>query len=428
MLTLCIEDTNIMGNGVAKVDGMVVFCNGTVAGDAVIALITDVKKSYAEAKVLKMLQSSPCRTEPRCIHSERCGGCVFSGVSYEHELYVKKCGIEAAFRRCGSFSERVERVIPSQTLEYRNKAVFHFDKDSFGYFANSSHDFVCADNCRIVTGTINNIRKEAEKILRSQKDSFAGEFTYLYIRYMKKTDEASVVLGYTGEESLAAAANELCNSFPCIKCFMRGRGENPSRDKFCLVSGNEYITDELLGMKLQISPKAFYQVNGEGAESLCRTVSDLAGLKEGGVCLDLYCGIGTIGLAIAKENPGAKVYGVEINPEAAENAVQNAGLNSLSNARFFKGDSADFAEIADNLLPDCIVTDPPRAGLSDKTVRELLKTGCEKIIYVSCNPSTMARDIKALSTRYEIKGAVGIDMFPGTCHVETVCRLVLRNP
>ena len=422
MLTLCIEETNMMGNGVAKVDDMVVFCVGTVAGDVVIALITEVKKNYAMAKALKFLQYSPCRTEARCAHSTECGGCAFSGVTYEHELFVKKSGAEASFRRCGSFTGEIEKIVPSNVTEYRNKAVFHFDKDgNTGYYARGTHSFVKIENCPICHSAINNIRKESERILKGI--SFSGEFTYLYIRYMKRCDEASVVLGYKGEESLILFAKELAKVCPNVKCVMTGKGADPAKDTFSPVWGEETVNDEFFGMKMKISPKSFYQVNTEGAEELCRAVVEFAELCDGDSVLDLYCGIGTIGLAVAKSNPNVKVYGVEINKKAVENAKENAKNNRIENAEFFAGDSADFAEIIKEINPGCIVIDPPRAGLSDKTVRQIMSTNVEKIVYVSCNPSTMSRDLKKLSEMYKMKKSAAVDMFPGTQHVETVILL-----
>lgn len=421
MLTLCIEETNMMGNGVAKADGMVVFCAGTVAGDVVIALITDVKKSYAVAKVLKVLQNSPCRTGLRCPDGRECGGCGFGEITYEHELYVKKKGIEAAFRRCGGLSVNAEDILPTETAEYRNKAVFHFDSElNTGYYAEGSRDFVRIGDCRIVHSVINNIRKKCEHLVKELSGGYKGRFTYLYIRYMKRTDEASVVLGYTGDESLLPVAEKLAEAFPCVKCFMTGKGDDPARDSFRSVLGGGCITDEFLGMKLEISPASFYQVNSEGAEKLCLCVSDFAELKDGDCCLDLYCGIGTIGLSVAKNNKGAKVLGVEINEKAVADAKRNAEINGISNAEFFAGDSGDFSKLCDEARPDCIIVDPPRAGLSDKAVSLLLNSSCSKIIYVSCNPSTVSRDFKKLSGSFKIRKVVGVDLFPGTLHVETV--------
>ena len=425
MLTLCIEETNMMGSGVAKADGMVVFCDGTVAGDVAIALITEVKKSYAKAKPLKIVTPSPCRSDARCPHSTKCGGCGFSHITYEHEQFVKKCGVEASFRRCGSFKGEVKRLIPSKTEGYRNKAVFHFDENlKLGYYGGKTHAFAKIESCAIVHPVINNIMKETETLLQSEKSRFKGAFTYLYIRHMERTNSSSVVFGYKGDEDLLPVAKALEALCPSVKCVMKGKGEDPSKDSYKLVSGEEFITDEFLGMSLEMSPKAFYQVNSEAAEALCLEVSRLADLKKGQKCLDLYCGIGTIGLSVAKKNPTVEVWGVEINKKAAENAVRNAKKNSLSNAHFFSGDSAVFAEKTGIHDADCIIVDPPRAGLSNKTVKEIIGSNAEKIVYVSCNSSTMARDIKALSAHYSIKDVSAVDLFPKTLHIETVALLV----
>ena len=266
------------------------------------------------------------------------------------------------------------------------------------------------------------IKSVSEKLLKADGGINGEKLTYLYIRYMKKTDEASVVIGYTGEGSLENFAKELSNELPCIKCIMKGKEENPEarNEELELLFGKESIADIFCGMKINISPRAFYQINRENAEKMCTLAAELLELKAGDVCLDLYCGTGTIGMTVAKLSQGAKIYGVEINSAAVQNAKKNAVLNGISNIEFYCGDSKDFAEKTGVSKISSIIVDPPRAGLSKKAVSEILRFAPEKIIYISCNPDTMARDLKSLAEKYEIKTVTGIDLFPKTRHIESI--------
>ena len=426
MLMLQIEDTNLMGRGVAKCEGLVIFCDGAVKGDTVISFITDVKKTWAEAKALKVSVPSPERRESLCPNFEKCGGCGLGHVTYDHETEVKKAGIEASFRRCGDFHGQVSEMITTSPEGYRNKSVFHFDSEkSAGFFSHGTRDYHAVDACEICHPEIIRIKGECEKLLKSDESIRPEELTYLYIRHMETTGESSVVLGYTGKSSLNNFAESLAKNLPSVKCVMRGTANSPEarNEKFALLFGKDRIRDIFCGMELEVSPASFYQVNHDAAEKMCGLISDLAELKPDDVCLDLYCGIGTIGLTVAKAYSDAKIYGIEINPQAASDAEKNAKANGISNAKFFSGDSRDFADKTGVQKADCIIVDPPRAGLSDKTIEEVLKFSPEKIIYVSCNPSTLSRDLKKFLSDYEMTKAIGVNMFPRTLHVESVILL-----
>ncbi len=430
MMLLCIEETNMMGSGVAKVENMVVFCENAVEGDAVIAFINEVKKNYAKATALKIVSPSQHRTDTLCPHFKECGGCRFGHISYEHETKIKRNGISAAFRRCGCIKKEADGIITGKTEGYRNKAVFHFDSEkNCCFFKGSSKELLKIDSCAICHPKIIEIKNCAEELLKENESIICDELTYLYIRYMEDTDEASVVLGYRGSVSLSGFAKKLTEALSCIKCIMKGKEENPEArgEKLTLIWGSDRISDVFCDMKIGISPRSFYQVNHENAEKMCRLASELAELNEGDVCLDLYCGTGTIGLTVAKLSPNAKIYGVEINEKAIENAKDNAAANGISNIEFFCGDSKDFAEKTGVSDINCIIVDPPRAGLSKKAVSEILRFAPEKIIYISCSPDTLARDLKALTEEYEITNAVGIDLFPKTAHVESEILLTRKK-
>lgn len=430
MMLLCIEETNMMGRGVAKVEDMVVFCENAVEGDAVIAFINEVKKNYAKATALKVVSPSPYRISNCCSHYKECGGCSFGHVTYEHETDVKKKGISAAFRRCGGIKKEADGIITGKADGYRNKAVFHFDSEkNCCFYKEGTRELLKIDSCGICHPEINEIKSFAEKLLKENESIICDELTYLYIRYMEDTDEASVVLGYKGDSSLSEFAEKLIEAFSSIKCIMRGTKETPEAkdEKLQLIWGENKIRDVFCGMKIGVSPRSFYQVNHENAEKMCALAAELAELKEGEVCLDLYCGTGTIGLTVAKLSPKAKIYGVEINSDAVANAKENAVLNGISNIEFFCGDSKDFAEKTKLSKVDCIIVDPPRAGLSKKAVSEILRFAPEKIIYISCCPDTLARDLKILTEKYEISKAEGIDLFPKTAHVESEILLTRKK-
>ncbi|MBE6562927.1 MAG: 23S rRNA (uracil(1939)-C(5))-methyltransferase RlmD [Ruminococcaceae bacterium] len=430
MMMLCIEETNMKGCGVAKVEDMVIFCEGAVCGDTVIAFIEEVKKNYARAKALKVVYSSEHRREPLCPHFKECGGCTFGHVSYEHEIEVKKTGIPASFRRAAGFPVEAEKVITGNELGYRNKAVFHFDSEkNAGFYKQGTRELLRIESCNLCHEKIMEIKDVSENLLKADSGIDGEKLTYLYIRYMEKTDEASVVIGYTGDTSLSHFAKELSNSLPYIKCIMKGKEENPEarNEELTLLYGEESISDVFCDMKIRISPRAFYQVNSENAEKMCTLAAELLELKAGDVCLDLYCGTGTIGMTVAKLSPEAKIYGVEINSAAVRNAKENAAANGISNIEFYCGDSKDFAEKTGVSKISSIIVDPPRAGLSKKAVSEILRFAPEKIVYISCNPDTMARDLKALTEKYKIKRVTGIDLFPKTAHIESEILLTRKN-
>ena len=421
VITLEIKETNMLGNGIAKSDGMVVFCRGAVGGDVVQAVVTDVRKNFAVADVLNTVFPSPARQEPACPHAAECGGCAFAGVSYSHECEVKRAGVAAAMRREG-VRAAVGDLISGSERGYRNKAVFHFDENgNCGYFAEGTNTFVKIEKCLICDEKINIIKNEVQR-LAAGCGLAAKDLSYLYIRYMKETDEASVVLGYRGGEDLSSFAKELTAAVPCVKGVFRGRGRSPeSKDeRFELIAGEERITAKIAGVDLALSPASFFQVNTSQAQKLCETAVRLAALKDGERAADIYCGAGLFGLALAKSAPGAEVYGIEINDDAVRDANRNAERCRVKNAFFLQGDSSELKSKTGIDSLDVAVVDPPRTGLSKKTIAEIIDLSPERIVYVSCNPSTLARDIKLLSDSYSIDEVVGVDMFPRTKHVESV--------
>ncbi|MBQ7671202.1 MAG: 23S rRNA (uracil(1939)-C(5))-methyltransferase RlmD [Clostridia bacterium] len=425
VLTLEITETNMLGNGVAKVDGAVVFCRGAIEGDVVTALVTDVKKNFAEARRLEVIVPSPYRREARCPYAAVCGGCEFDGVDPEYEKSVKAKGISASFRREGIRIDPPE-VVSCGTEGYRNKAVFHFDETGkCGFFAAETHEFVKIEKCFLCDDKINEIKNTVEEILSGEKELSPSDLTYLYIRYMKETDEASVAIGYTGDANLADFAKKLARKLPYVKCVVRGEKSSPEAkdERFELLFGKEEISARAASLDFSVSPASFFQVNVDGACEIAKAVVRFAGLMDGERAADIYCGAGLFGLTLAKNAPGAEVYGIELNADAVRHANENAKRNGIKNAFFMQGDSSELASKAGIDSLDAAVVDPPRTGLSKKTVCELLELSPKRIVYVSCNPSTLARDVKLLSEKYALCDAVGIDLFGRTKHCEVVAML-----
>lgn len=422
VVTLEIVETNMLGNGVAKVDGAVVFCRGAIEGDVVTALVTGVKKNFAEARCLEVVVPSPHRREARCPYAAACGGCEFDGVDPEHEKSVKSKGIAASFRREGIRIDLPE-VVSCGTEGYRNKAVFHFDETGkCGFFAAETHEFVKIEKCFLCDDKINEVKNVAEELLASEKEVSPSDLKYLYIRYMKETEEASVAIGYTGGAGLAPFAEKLAGKLPYIKCVVRGEKNSPEAkdERFERLSGKEEISARVAGLDFSVSPASFFQVNVDGANELAKAAVRFADLGKGERAADIYCGAGLFGLAVAKSAPDAEVYGIEYNADAVRRANENAMRNGVRNAFFLRGDSSELASKAGIDSLDAAVVDPPRTGLSKKTAEELMRLSPERIVYVSCNPSTLARDVKFLSEKYSLQNVLGIDLFGRTKHCEVI--------
>ncbi len=422
IIILKIDETNILGCGVARHCGMIVFCEGAIEGDTVKAVVTSVKSNYGTATTMEIISPSKHRIKPLCPYFGKCGGCTFSNITYEHELSVKKAAIENAFRRCGITDVYVSDILHGDEYNYRNKAVFRFDSEkNICFYARKSNDFAKVDECLTVSPAINIIMKESERLIKSSDSLSPSDLTYLYIRHMPKTDEASVTVGYKGENSLLNFATSLCKSLPNVKCIMQGKERNPEskKERLLPIFGSEKINGLFCSLKTEISPRAFFQVNHIVAEMICKTVSESSELEADDTFIDLYCGTGIIGLTVAAEHPYAKIIGVEINESSVKNAKENARANGITNAEFYCRDSADAAGLFNETVK-CLAVDPPRTGLSKDTVSEIKNIAPKNIIYVSCNPSTLARDIKNLSDSYKINRVLSADLFPRTSHVETV--------
>ena len=419
-------DTSILGAGVAHVDTIAVFCPHAVAGDVAEIEIVAVKKRYAEAVLLRILTPSADRMHPDCGAFTECGGCTFRHITYEAEAKLKEKSVRGALRRFEGI--RWDPIFTGEADHYRNKTVFHLDS-SFraGYYAAATNRFCYPgeDGCRLLPPQFGEIARVTTSVL--QKEARGLPFRALGIRQSAEGKFTAVLHTESesdkGRRGAKIWAETIREEFPQATGLFLGIGMPEERGvRYELLIGEDYLCDSFLDLELQISPAAFYQVNHFVAQELCRAVARYADLRPGEIAADLYCGTGTIGLSLASLSPQATVMGIEIVESAVRDAVANAQRNRLSNIRFRCGDSAT-AE-AEGMHFDCIVIDPPRKGCSPAMIEALVRLNPRRIVYVSCNPATLARDAALLTDAgWNITRAQPFDMFPRTGHCECVLKM-----
>ena len=432
------------GNAVAKdSDGFVFFVNGGVPGDRIKAKIIKVAKNYAVAIIDEFIEKSEMRISGGCTVGDKCGGCVFQNISYEAECLYKRKMIDDDLERIGGLSLCVSEFYPSQSTEgYRNKAIYPVsagkdEKMISGYFARNSHR-ICEHNiCLIGKREFTEIRDFVVDFCNKNgvsaycEETGKGLLRHIYIR---SADDGSFILSLIlNSDTLLSHELEikftslLLEAFPhCVSFVINKNTDNTNSihgKKWRKVYGDGYLYDTLLGKKFRIAPASFYQVNRNQAELLYSKAAELADIREGETILDLYCGTGTIGICLAKEV--CKLYGVEISPEAVIDAKYNAKTNGVD-GEFICLDAGEAlnSDRIKELSPDVIILDPPRKGCGDEAVEMVASFGAKRIVYISCDPATLSRDLKRFSELgYKADKAVGVDMFPRTGHVETVVLL-----
>ncbi|MBQ8600706.1 MAG: 23S rRNA (uracil(1939)-C(5))-methyltransferase RlmD [Clostridia bacterium] len=439
-----IEDYTDEGFGVARHEGYVLFIPGTVAGEEAEVLVVKAGKSFGYGKVLHFFKTAPCRLEPECALAARCGGCAFWHLTYEEEARLKAKRVGDHLKRIGGIETEISPILAAEMqTAYRNKAQFPIrqikGEPRGGFYAAGSHGVVTGAPCAIQPTLFNDLLEWTLSFMKKkgipayEEQEYTGVVRHLYLRQGEGTDQVLVCLVINGRDfaEKQAYAREIAAAFPQVKTVCinyNDRNTNVVLGKVTeTVLGDGYIEDILLGKRYRIAPKAFYQVNHRQTEVLYRKVAELAELKGTERLLDLYCGIGTIGLSMAEQIK--ELVGVEIVPEAIENAKENARLNGIANAQFFCADAkeaaARFAEEGKQF--DCIIVDPPRKGCDGITLKAIRKMAPEKLVYVSCNSATLARDLKILTEDFEIKSVTPVDLFPRTHHVETVVCLSLKK-
>lgn len=443
LVTVKIEDMGHDGEGIGKAEGYTLFIKDTVIGDVVEAKIMKMKKNYGYARLVRVLEASKDRTEPKCSVARACGGCQLQFLTYEKQLEFKKNKVVGNLERIGGFSDiSVEKVMGMENpWRYRNKAQFPVGKDKegnliTGFYAGRTHSIIPNTNCYLGVEVNEEILNAVLNYMRENHVEPYDEVTgkglvrHILIRYGFKTKEIMVCIIINGRKIPNAAG--LVEKLKDISG-MTSITLNVNTKRNNVILGNEilplwgkdYITDYIGEVKYQISPLSFYQVNPVQTEKLYGTALEYAGLTGKEIVWDLYCGIGTISLFLAQK--AQKVYGVEIVPAAIEDARKNAEINGIDNAEFFVGKAEEVLPAKykeDGVYADVIVVDPPRKGCDGALIETMLSMKPERIVYVSCDSATLARDLKVLCEKeYQVEKVAVCDMFPGSVHVETVVLL-----
>lgn len=434
LVIMKITDMSASGEGIGHADGCTLFVAGALIGDEAEVRITHMKKNYGYGEIKKLHVFSPDRVKPRCPVSSRCGGCTLQNLSYEAQLRFKRELVVNALKRIGGLSAEVKEVIGMENpYHYRNKSQYPVGKNRFGqlicgFYAGGSHDIVPVTDCA-VSGSRNQLIIEAvlsfmkeKRIEPYQEKTGKGLVRHILIREGYVTGEMMACLIINGNDlpEKRELAKRLA-AIPGLKSFCLNINKKRSNvilgEKVIPVLGEPYITDYIGKLIFRISPLSFYQVNPRQTVRLYDAAKNLADVQADETVLDLYCGIGTIGLYLSDK--AKEVYGVEIVPQAIRDAEENARRNGITNAHFTVGASED---IFRNLPEaDVVILDPPRKGCEESLLHELSARCPKRIVYVSCNPATLARDLKILTAEgYEIREVQPVDMFPQSTHVETV--------
>ena len=437
-----ITDINNLGYGVGKIDGIVTFVAGAVTGDVLCVKVIKVNKSYLVARIKEVLNASSHRVKDDCRAGIRCGGCVYRHVSYEHELSLKRGYVKACFSKAGIKDIDIE---PTRTTgitdEYRNKAQYPVAMGKkgieIGFFASKTHDIVDVGSCALQPAVFGEICAEIKRFMEEYKikpyDEITGKGSvrHIYLRHAKNTAEimVCVVINTSTLPHADKLVERLTVRFPEIKSIMLNVNDKNTNvvlgREYTCVYGRPYITDLLCGKRFNISAGSFYQVNHDAAELLYGIAKEKAKIKPTDTVLDLYCGIGTIGLSIASD--AKELWGVEIVDEAVECANENAKLNGVGNAHFVCADAGDPFS-ADIPTPDVVILDPPRKGCARELIDRIAQLGIGRVVYISCGPDTLARDVAIFGELgYTPDEVVPVDLFPRTGHCEAVVCLTRKG-
>ena len=435
--TAVIDGYSSEGLGIARVNGAVVFVPHAVRGEEIDLRITKVMKTSCTGEIVKIHNPSPERMEPECPYAGKCGGCAYRHLTYPEELWAKRQRVQDALTRIGGLDLTVEEILVAKNPEhYRNKSQYPVGADgSIGFFQARTHKVVPIRRCLIQTEAADRTAQAVGEWMRRYKISAYDETTgkglvrHVCVRVNRKGESLCCVVvngnKVPREPELAAYVTAaVSHTVGVLLNSNTRRGNVILGDKYRTLFGRNYLMDTLCGLEFKLSMPSFYQVNRDQAEALYGKALEFAGLTGNETVLDLYCGIGTITLCLAKA--AKRVIGAEIVPPAIRDAKENALRNHVENAEFFCGDAADIAAKleSDGLRPDVVTVDPPRKGLAPEVIASVAAMGPEKVVYVSCDPATLGRDVKIFREfGYEAKRAAAVDMFPGTAHVETVVLL-----
>ncbi len=440
-----ITDNGFTGEGITKVKDFTVFIPNAIKGEKIKILIVKVLSSYAFGKIIEILEKSSDRIESDCTTYKRCGGCSMRHLKYKKTLEIKRNAVQSLVNKTLNKKIIVKETLGMQNpYNYRNKAQYPVGinekgKAIIGVFANRTHEIIPIDKCLIQDTRTEKIAKYIVKFLNENKISIYDEATqqgiirHIVIKIGKKTDEIMCVIVINGEKMPKEneLVKKLIKKFPEIKTIVKNINTKNTNvilgHKNIVLYGNGYIQDILGDLTFKISPLSFYQVNPIQTEKLYQIGVEAAGILKEDVIFDLYSGIGTISLFMAKH--AKKVYGIEIVKEAVGNAKENAELNEIDNVDFING---DVEEVLDdlvnnkNIIPDIVMVDPPRKGLDNKSIDNIIKIKPKKLIYISCNPATLVRDLKKFEESFYLEAIQPVDMFPFTSSIECVAVLYLK--
>lgn len=434
-----IIDNGFEGEGIAKIDGLTVFVPGSIKGEKCEILIVKVLASHAYGKIVNIIEKSENRKESDCATYKRCGGCSLRHMTYESTLKLKRQVVQNLVNKgLTKKVEVLETIGMENPYNYRNKAQYPVGLNSegqpeVGVFAQRTHTIIPIQTCLIQTEISQKIAKTILNFVKEKniqvydEENQKGLLRHIVIKVGKYTNQVMCILvvndsKFNQEQELVKL---LCEKYPEIKTIVKNinnKNTNVILGKENInLYGNGYIEDKLGEYTFKISPMSFYQVNPVQAEILYTTAINQANLDKNDILFDLYCGIGTIGISASKYVN--KVYGIEIVPQAIEDAKENAKINDVKNIEFICGDvEVAFDELInkEKIVPSAIIVDPPRKGLDNKTVENIAKIKPAKLVYISCNPATMVRDLAKLEEIYNIKTIQPVDMFPWTNGVESI--------
>ena len=441
-----IIDNGYNGEGIAKIDGFTVFVPNAIKGEVVKILIVKVLSSHAFGKILEIEKKSKFRQEIDCATYKRCGGCDLRHIKYEQTLKMKQNAVQALVNKTLKNKIEVKETLGMENpFFYRNKAQYPVGvnkdrKPIIGVFANRTHEVIPIKNCLIQNPKSEAIAKFILEFIKEKNISIYNEktgrgfFRHIVIKVGIKTNEIMCIFVINGkkfpyEDELV---EKLKQNYPEIKTIVKNINMKNTNvilgQENINLYGNGYIEDVLGEYKFKISPLSFYQVNPKQAEKLYNLGIEMAKVSKEDTVFDLYCGIGTISLFIAKY--AKKVYGVEIVEQAIKDAKQNAKINNIENVQFIAGDTKIVLEdliYKKGIIADIVIFDPPRKGLDNNSINNILKIKPKKIVYISCNPATLIRDLALFEKLYEVKTIIPVDMFPFTKHVECVSVLELKE-
>ena len=450
LLTLEVYDITNLGFGVARAEGQVVFISDAVPGDEVEARIIKLASSYAVGRVEKYIRRSPDRVCGRCSVAA-CKSCAYKAISYEKELEIKEESVRQIFKKAGLAEVKVERVVPSPaTCGYRNKAQYPISMGRggeyiIGFYAPKSHRVTEAAGCPLAPSGFEEILESCRAFFTEKglsvydEESGKGLLRHIYLRRGEVSGEVLLTLVINGTELPCSEelVSRITASHPEVVGVLLNINKKDTNvvlgDEYLTLYGRDYIFDTLAGVRLKITAPSFYQVNHDAAEMLYAKARELAALTGEELVLDLYCGAGSIGLSMA--DACREVVGIEIVESAVECARYNAESNGIKNASFYSGDASEAARLlspaeaqrGERIRPDAVIFDPPRGGTTEELIKHVSSLAPQRIVYISCNPATLARDMVV----FERCGYIGesvtpFDLFPGTGHVESVVCLTRR--